>query len=438
MFVNSNVYATLCSFWRTFNKYTPLNIFMVDTLGFLKNAVFDGERKALSYAKPYKRDLYLELLGKPRMQIIYGMRGGGKTTLLFQRFVDYPKEKRIYISGDEMELLGISLVDVFSNLKYVMDIAGAGVFLDEITKIKDWTKALKIIYDSYPELSISVSGSSAIELVGSKGDLARRAKYHHLLPMTFREFMKVARGMELNQFNLSAEDVYTEAIRFDIYFKEKVKGNPAKFVEDYIDKSQPFMLEADEDMLMDLVDKIIYEDIAKAYRFDRVVLNKFHRLLLVLSMSEKTTYENLSRDLGLSKGIIGEMIRALANSGIIKAVLPYGTGRVVGRKTWRYFFLVPAIRNLYMKKGGSEASRMVGLAREDIFVSHIDDVFYLQDGPDFVYADRIFEVGGAGKGFQQLEKVSIKLPKFIVYDGLDIVKSGEMLKIPFYIYLSHL
>jgi hypothetical protein len=410
---------------------------MADMINFLKNAVLDAERKAEAYAKPMKRDLYTQLLGKPRMQLIYGLRGGGKTTLLFQRYADYEKGKRIYITGDEIEILNFKLLDLFGNLKYVMDLKGAGVFLDEITKIKDWKDEMKILYDNYPELNIYASGSSAIEINESKSVLARRAKYHHLLPMSFREFMKIVHGMEINKFNLFSEDVYTEAIRFDIYFKEKVGKNPSEFVEEYINKSQPFMLESDKDMLMDLMDKIIYEDIAKVYNFDRDVLNKFHRLLLILSMSEKTSYENLSKDLGVSKGLIGDMLRALISGSVIKAVLPYGAGRAVGRKTWRYFFLVPAIRKLYMEKGGADPSLIAGLTKEDIFISHLEDVFYLGGGPDFVYNNMIFEVGSTNKGFGQLIDLELKKKKFIVYNGLDIVRSEDMLKIPFYIYLSH-
>jgi predicted AAA+ superfamily ATPase len=410
---------------------------MVDVIKFLKNAAIDGERKVALYAKPTKRDLYTELGKKPRMHVIYGMRGGGKTTLLFQRFADFEKGKRIYITGDELEILNISLLDIFQNLKYILEMDGAGVFLDEITKIKDWRKKLKVIYDKYPETSIYASGSSAIELVESKGDLARRAKYHHLLPMTFREFLKVVYGIDVKKFNLFAKDIYTESLRFDIYFKEKIEKNPTDLIKEYIQVSQPFMLEADSSMLLDLIDKIIYEDIAKVYRFDQEVLNKFHRLILILSMSEKTSYENLSTDLGISKSVIGDMIRALINSSVIKAVLPYGSGRIVGRKTWRYFFLAPAVRAMYMKKGGAESSRISGLVKEDIFVSHLGEVFYLGSGPDFVYKDMIFEIGSRNKGFSQVKKLDKKLPKFIIYDGVDISRSEDVLKIPFYIYLCH-
>jgi predicted AAA+ superfamily ATPase len=317
-----------------------------------------------------------------------------------------------------------------------MELKDSAVFLDEITKVKDWRKKLKVIYDNYPELKIYASGSCAIDLVESKGALARRAKYLHLLPMTFREYMRVTHGIELKQFNLSAQDIYTEAIRFDIYFKEVVLGNPSDFLDKYIRKSQPFMLEADQDMLLDLMDKIIYEDIAKIYKFDQEILNKFHRLLLILSMSEKTSYENLSKDLGVSKGTVGDMIKALMNSSVIKAVMPYGSGRIVGRKTWRYFFLVPAIRLMYMKKGGADASLIAGLSKEDIFISHLEDVFYLGSGPDFVYNDVVFEIGSKSKGFGQLKGSELKKQKFIIYDGLDIVRKDDILKIPFYIFLS--
>jgi predicted AAA+ superfamily ATPase len=412
-------------------------LFMVDVIGFLKNAMLSGEGRAVYYAKPEKRDLYMELLKKPRMHIIYGMRGGGKTTLLFQRFMDYPKGKRVYLSGDEVKLYGFSLLSIFDALKYVSEMDRGAVFLDEITKIRGWGEELKIIYDAYPNLDVYVSGSSAVELTESKRTLARRAKYHHLLPMTFREYMRVVHGLRLERFNLFARDVYTAGIRYDIYFKEEVKRNPLRLVEEYSEKNQPFLLEADESMLMDLMDKIIYEDISKVYPFSSDVLDKFHRLILILAMSEKTSYENLSRDLGLSKGVVGQMIRALANSGVIKAVLPFGAGRVVGRKTWRYFFLVPAIRKMYMKKGGADDSRIIGFVREDIVVSHLDDVFYVPNGPDFVYKNVVLEVGGHGKDTGQFARVGAKKQKIIVYDGVEVVKAGDVVKLPFYIFLSH-
>jgi hypothetical protein len=132
------------------------------------------------------------------------------------------------------------------------------------------------------------------------------------------------------------------------------------------------------------------------------------------------------------------MIRALMNSSVIKAVLPYGSGRVVGRKTWRYFFLVPAIRKMYMEKGGAEKSKITGLTKEDIFVSHLEDVFYLGAGPDFVYKDMVFEIGSKNKGFEQLDKMQSLNQKFIIYDGIDIVRKQDILKIPFYIFLSSL
>ncbi len=411
---------------------------MTDVINFLKEAVITGDELAAGYARPIKRDLYISLLEKPRMHIIYGMRGSGKTTLLFQRFADYPKGKRIYITGDEMSLLGLSFTEIFRNLSYIIETKNAAVFLDEVTKIPRWEEELKIIYDKYPGITVYVSGSSAVELMSSKRTLARRAHYHHLLPMTFREFMRIVHGIEIKRFNLFATDVYTEVMRFDIYFKETVEKNPVGLVEEYISKSQPFMLEANEAMLMDLMNKIIYEDIAKTYKFERDVLNKFHRFILILANSEKTSYENISKDIGVSKGVVGEMIRALIDSGVIKSILPYGAGRIAGRKTWRYFFLAPAIRRMYMKKAGANESLIEGLTKEDIFVSHLEDVFYLNGGPDFVYKDMVFEVGSRTKGFEQLMKYETKKPKFIVYNGVDIVKKEDILKFPFYIFLSHL
>ncbi len=407
----------------------------MDVLKFLKNAVITGEKTADYYNKPNKRDLYYELIKPPRMHIIYGLRGGGKTTLLFQIFKNYRKEKRIYFSGDEIKLLNLSLLEIFNSLDYVIDLDGA-VFLDEITQINNWEKELKIIYDKFPKLNLFVSGSSTINLIESKRILARRAKYHHLLPMTFREFLKIKYNIEIKKFDLNKKDLFKNALKYEIYFKNIVRMNPIKLVEEYALKNQPFLLEADETMLMDLMDKIIYEDILKAYSFEKEIINKFHRLIFLLAMSEKITYDNLSKDLSVSKGVIGEMIRALINSGIIKAVLPYGSGRVVGRKTWRYLFLIPAIRNLYLKKGGADESIRKGFIREDLVVSHMDNVFYLPYGPDFVYRDFLIEVGGQYKKTEQFRRINLNKTKLIVYEGSEVERLENITKLPLYIFLS--
>lgn len=407
----------------------------VDTLGFLKNAVLESERKAKEYAKPIKRDLYGEIAAKPNLHIVYGLRGGGKTTLLFQRFFDYEAGRRVYIACDELRLLRISIYEVFRNLHYVIDIQNGALFLDEITRLDNWAEELKIGCDAHPNLAVYVSGSSSIDLLESKRALARRAKYHSLLPMTFREFLRIAHGIELKPFNLFSQDLYTEILRYDIYFKEKMQRNPLDIVAEYTLKSHPFLLEADQEMLKDLVEKIVYEDIAKVYHFGSDILNKFERLLFLLAMSEKITYDNVSKDLQISKAVVGNMLRALLQSGLIRQILPYGGGRVVGRKTWRYFFTVPAARKLYMEKGGAEPSRMRGYLREDLFVSHLQDIFYLPDGADFVYKGLYFEIGGKTKTFAQLQGVE---KGFVVYDGLEIFREGHRIKFPFYIFLSHL
>ncbi len=401
----------------------------MEELNFLKNAKIDGERLLKTYLKPNKLDLFNQL-SKSRLHVIYGMRGGGKTTLLFQKFNTYPKHERIYINGEEINLLKLRLYDLFRKLNYIMD-KGA-VFIDEITKIKNWAEEIKIIYDKYPEYELYISGSSTIQLDKSKQILARRALYHHLLPMTFREFLRIRYNINLNKFNIN-KDLFSESIKYDIYFKEKIDRNPIELVNEFISKNLPFLLKNDKRMLMDLIDKIIYEDIATTFSFDISIINKFHRLILLLATSEKTTYENISNDLGISKSVVGNMIRALINSSVIKPILPYGSGRIVGRKTWKYMFLVPAIRELYMEKAGSPISKIKGYTLEDIITSHMDHVFYLNEG-DFVYKSIFIEVGSKRKTIKQLRNLKEK-NRVVIYNGSDVDKKDSIIKIPAYLFL---
>ncbi|MEM2175392.1 MAG: hypothetical protein QXI58_07225, partial [Candidatus Micrarchaeia archaeon] len=81
--------------------------------------------------------------------------------------------------------------------------------------------------------------------------------------------------------------------------------------------------------------------------------------------------------------------------------------------------------------------RAVGLTREDLFAMHIEDLFYLKTGPDYVWRDTLFEIGGPSKKAEQFgDKLKKFKRKYIIYDGLQLV-SGEVIKLPFYIFLSH-
>jgi hypothetical protein len=92
--------------------------------------------------------------------------------------------------------------------------------------------------------------------------------------------------------------------------------------------------------------------------------------------------------------------------------------------------------------GEKESGR--GLVREDLFAINIEkeELFYLPKGPDYVWRNYLFEIGGTSKGkeqFKNLEVLGSKSNfsgKYIIHEGLQI-SSGEVFKLPFYVFLSY-
>ena len=63
-----------------------------------------------------------------------------------------------------------------------------------------------------------------------------------------------------------------------------------------------------------------------------------------------------------------------------------------------------------------------GSVREDFFIQHIGDCFYLKTGkirrtPDFVVGDYVLEVGGKSKGYAQILNME---NAYIVKEGINL------------------
>lgn len=153
----------------------------------------------------FKTDFGLEELpATPGVIMVRGARQYGKSTWLqsqIKRTVEtYGPGSAFYLNGDELRD-GQALVEQIRLLKPLFAIHAPvrRLFIDEITAVKDWTKALKTILDS-GELSrilLVTTGSKAADLrhgaerlPGRKGKLARSV--YIFTPISFSEFKRVS------------------------------------------------------------------------------------------------------------------------------------------------------------------------------------------------------------------------------------------------------
>lgn len=155
--------------------------------------------------KPYRRDIAdHKNCFQHRLSILVGQRGVGKTTLIVQYLLDQAKNnvlstEILYVPSDHFLLGELSLyeiADTFSKL------GGKIIAFDEIHKYSNWSKELKSIYDTFPDLKIVASGSSALEIYKGSHDLTRRAVVSSINGLSFREYLNMAFNISFPKYSL--------------------------------------------------------------------------------------------------------------------------------------------------------------------------------------------------------------------------------------------
>jgi len=123
---------------------------------------------------------------KDKAIIIYGARQVGKTTLVNDLIADEP-ETSAYLNCDEPDIreslsnvTSTKLKEIFGSKKII--------FIDEAQRVKNIGLTLKIIVDTFKDLQVVATGSSALELSNSIMEpLTGRAFEYHLYPFSVEE-----------------------------------------------------------------------------------------------------------------------------------------------------------------------------------------------------------------------------------------------------------
>lgn len=139
-----------------------------------------------------------------RLSILKGQRGIGKTTTLVQFLLDFSKQNYLdpsilYIQADHFLMGNTSLYETAESFTQA---GGKFIAFDEIHKYANWSLELKSIYDTFPELKIIASGSSALEIQKGTHDLSRRSIVYNINGLSFREYLGLFYNLALDAYSL--------------------------------------------------------------------------------------------------------------------------------------------------------------------------------------------------------------------------------------------
>ncbi len=285
-----------------------------------------------------RRQVFYETEEKlPLRQIIaiQGLRRVGKTTLMYQVIDSLIKKGTnpiniLYFSFDDRTKSPIEVLKEYETEIFKKNLRSERIFVffDEIQKVPDWENAVKIIYDSYPNIKLFISGSMQIVVFKkTRESLAGRFFDIYVEPLDFIEY--------LNFKNISIDmeriELYEKEIK--MHFKEFLKTGG--FIEAInmsdIEKIQYFK----ESILR----RVAFIDIPGVFRIDYPEI--LYTLLEIFSAypGMYVDYRNLAGDLKIDQRTVSEYVDYLEKSLLAQKLYNFSTNRLTSEKKLKRIYL---------------------------------------------------------------------------------------------------
>ena len=360
----------------------------------------------------YIRDFHNQINWNSRLVAILGSRGVGKTTLMLQHIkLHDDASKSLYVVADDFYFTTHRIEDFARSF---MLQGGKNLYIDEIHKYKGWSTEIKNIYDKMPDLKVTYSGSSILELEKGGADLSRRKVEYTLPGLSFREYVNISKGWDLPAYTLQ------EIIAGKVDFPTE-KARPLQLFTEYLRYGYyPFFKEGDYGMrLKSVIKQIVEEDIPKFADMEIASVQKLKKLLYMLAQSVpfKPNYSKLERDLGISRHALPKYLLYLEKAGLIAILREKAKGIKILEKMEKVYLQNP--NQAYVL---SEDLPNIGNIRETIFMTWMQTGHFISSSAvsDFEVDGLTFEIGGKKKGKKQIAEIP-QGQGFIVKDDTEYV-----------------
>lgn len=342
----------------------------------------------------FHRYMYDHINWDNRMIGLTGPRGVGKTTLILQYIKqELPREDSLYVTAEDFYFAEHRLTDLADTF---VKMGGKYMFIDEIHKYKDWSKELKLIYDYHKELKVVFTGSSILDINKGASDLSRRAVMYNMQGLSFREYLKLFKDIEIDRYDLSS------ILRHEVILPDDFR--PLSHFNDYLVQGYyPFALDPDFDLrLQQIISQSLETDIPHYAEMNVSTGRKLKQLLAIIARSVpfKPNISTIAATLGSSRNSIAYYCLYIEEAGLITQ-LRDSTGGIRGLGKVDKIYLDNT--NLIYSLGRESAD--IGNVRETLFMNQLrvkHDVISSEVG-DFQVEDMIFEVGGKNKKQKQLQ-----------------------------------
>ena len=248
--------------------------------------------EAFSIASVVEREALFTMLypfmETPDVLILTGLRRVGKTTAIkclihyLIKTLNINPQCCLYISMDDYQLTGMSLMDVLDRYRQLMRLSVKQkiyLFFDEITYVKDFQRQLKNLYDK-GNMKCVVSSSSTSVLKDESAYLTGRKRMIEINPLDFNEYL-MFKKIHIHKADKSLLESY-----FVDYMK--TGGMPE------------YVLREEREYLVNLIDDIIMKDIVAHYGIRHSSMMKEFFALLMERAGKQVSLNKLANILKIS------------------------------------------------------------------------------------------------------------------------------------------
>lgn len=386
------------------------------------------ERQIAATDITFVRSVISTINWNARLIGIRGARGIGKTTLLLQYI-------KINLTNELNKVLYVSLDNVWFNNNRLIDLAitfeksgGKYLFLDEVHKYPNWSQEIKNIYDTLPSLKVVFTGSSLLEILNSRADLSRRAVVYEMKGLSFREYLSIETGVELNTVSLNdilenssdvSRDILKEIKPFQ-YFEAYLKFGYYPF---YKEEKELYYLRLGE-----VVNLMLEIELPMLRKVEVAYIPKIKQLLSIIASAVPfiPNVSKLSQKIDINRNTLLSYFHYLDEIGLTQNLFKENTGISLLQKPMKVFLENTNLMYLLAKENTN-----TGNLRETFFanqVSYQNSINFIEQ-TDFLVNEKFkFEIGGKNKMNEQIKDLE---DSFLVLDNIEI---GRERTIPLWLF----
>ena len=355
----------------------------------------------------FHRYVYDAISWENRMLGLVGPRGVGKTTLFLQRIKEHHSvDDTLYVTADHLYFADHSLLET---AEAFAKSGGRFLFIDEVHKYPNWSRELKMMFDSLPDVRVYFTGSSVLDIEKGEADLSRRAPKYAMQGLSFREYLAIRHGIEAPL--LSIDDI--------VAHREGVPGvdHPLPLFKDYLKRGYyPFGSDVDFDIeLGQVIARTLEVDIPQFAGMTAATGRKLKKLMAIVStlVPFKPNMTSLGSQIQASRNNIEDYLGYMEKAGMIAQLRGAEDGlAALGKVEKVYLDNTNILYNL------SDGAEDVGTVRETFFLNQtrVGHAVSASRASDFQIGDMTFEVGGRSKGRDQLKGTK---RGFVVKDDIE-------------------